>query len=235
MKQLMNGLIALVTVSAFFAGPAEAQPRGRYNEPTFRVQLGEFRPDGDSVYWDDKAFDFTGRAEDFEDTMGSVSYLHPLGPKLSLLVSGFFYEGTESQAYLAFEDEFGADILHTTELELNAFTVGLHYKLTGPDAAVIPYVGAGGGLYVWRIAEFGDFIDFGTADLEIFDDFFEQEDEDLGWYVTAGLEVPVADFWSLFAEARWDNAEGDLSGDFRGLGELDLSGRSYSAGLSWSF
>lgn len=236
MKRLITGLIALLTVAALSAEIAQAQPRGgRYNQPSFRVQLGEFTPDGDSVYWDDVAFDFTSTASDFEDTAGGLSYLHPLGPKLSFQASGFFYEGTQVLAYRNFEDQFGGDILHTTELELNAITVGLVYKLTGPDATIIPYIGAGGGIYAWRLAEFGDFIDFGGADLEIFEDFFEQEDEDLGWYATAGLEVPLADFWSIFAEARWDNAQGDLSGDFRGLGELDLSGRSYSAGVSWRF
>lgn len=216
---------------------AEAQYRqvGRYNEPSFRIQLGEFQPDGDSRYWDDSAFDFDRTADDFEDTALGVSYLRPLGDRLSLQVSGFFYEGVEDLAYLRFEDQFGNDIVHTTELELAAVTLGLVYKFAGPDAALIPYVGAGGGLYAWRLAEFGDFIDFGDPDREIFDAFFEDEDEELGYYFTAGLEVPLADSWGLFAEARWDRAEAELGGDFRDLGDLDLSGRSYSAGVSFSF
>lgn len=235
MKKLPIALMILLTAGVLFAQTAEAQ-RGRYyNQDSFRVQLGEFRPDGDSEYWTDKEQEFTGRPDDFEDSTLGLSYLHPLGPKLSLQVSGLFYEGIQDQAYLDFEDQAGRDILHTTELELASVTVGLLYRLAGPDAAVLPYVGAGGGVYSWRLSEFGDFIDFTTADLEIFDDFFEQEDEELGWYVTAGLEVPVADSWSVFAEGRWDNAEAELAGDFRGLGDLDLSGRSYSAGISFRF
>jgi len=236
MKRLLTAFVVTLIAGVVSAESAQAQRhRGGSNAPSLRVQLGEFQPDGDSLYWSDKARDFTGRARDFEDTAGGLAYLHPLGPKLSLQLSGFFYQGSENQAYLGFEDQFGGDILHTTELELNAVTVGLLYKLVGPDATVIPYVGGGGGIYSWRLSEFGDFIDFSGAELEIFNDYFEQKNEDLGWYFSAGLEVPLADFWSLYAEARWDHAEAELTGDFRGLGPLDLSGRSYSAGLSWRF
>lgn len=221
----------------FWSQNADAQYRqvGRANEPSFRIQLGEFQPDGDSRYWDDSAFDFDRTADDFEDAAFGVSYIKPLGDRLGLQISGFFYEGTEDLAYRRFEDQFGNDIVHTTELELAAVTLGLIYKFGGPNAALIPYVGAGGGVYAWRLSEFGDFIDFSDPQREIFDDFFEDEDEALGFYFTTGLEVPLADTWGLFAEARWDHADADLGGDFRDLGELDLSGRSYSAGISFNF
>lgn len=237
MKTTLSSTLILLVTAGFFAQGAEAQyrPARSYAEPSFRVQLGEFQPDGDSIYWDDLGFDFDRTAEDFEDAAIGLSYIKPLGRRLGLQISGFFWEGTENLAYVAFEDQGGNDILHTTELETAAVTIGLIYKFTEPGAALVPYVGAGGGVYSWRLTEAGDFIDFSDPDLEIFDAFFEDEDEELGLYFTAGLEVPLAETWSIFAEARWDNAEADLKGDFRGLGELDLSGRSYSAGLSWSF
>ncbi|MCP4203215.1 MAG: outer membrane beta-barrel protein [bacterium] len=235
-KPLIATTVCLVAGVLFTtASEAQYRPAKRYNEPSFRIQLGEFEPDGNSSYWDDSAFDFDRDASDFEDATLGLSYIRPLGPKLALQISGFFYEAAEDLAYRRFEDQAGNDILHTTEVELAAVTAGLIYKFTGPDAALVPYVGAGGGLYAWSLTEFGDFIDFDDPDLEIFDAFFEDEDEELGVYFTAGLEVPLADTWALFAEARWDSAEADLAGDFQGLGEMDLSGRSYSAGISWSF
>lgn len=236
-KTLIATTAAWMIAGLAWTQSAEAQyrPGTRYTEPSFRIQLGEFQPDGDSIYWDDSAFDFDRTADDFEDTLFGVSYIRPLGERLGLQFSGSFYEGSEDLAYVRFVDQFGNDILHTTELELAAITVGFLYRFTGPDAALVPYVGAGGGLYAWRLSEFGDFIDFDDPQREIFSDFFEDEDEELGFYFTAGLEVPLADTWSLFAEARWDNAEAELGGDFRGLGDLDLSGRSYSAGISWKF
>ncbi len=235
-KSLVVTLIGLIS-GLVLTATADAQYRRghRNNAPSFRIQLGEFQPDGDSSYWDGSAFDFDRQADDFEDSAFGLSYIRPLGDRLGLQISGFFYEASEDLAYVRFEDQFGGDILHTTEIELTAVTLGLIYNFTGRDAALVPYVGAGAGLYGWRLAEFGDFIDFDDPQLEIFEDFFEDESEEFGVYFTAGLEVPLADTFSIFAEARWDSVEADLGGDFRGLGELDLSGRSYSAGLSWRF
>lgn len=226
---MLSGLVLTTT--------AEAQHRGgnRYNEPSFRIQIGEFEPDGESSYWDESTFDFDRGPGDFEDAAVGLSYIHPLGRRLGLQVSGFFFESSQDLAYRRFEDQFGADILHTTEIEIAAGTVGLIYNFAGPEAALIPYVGAGGGVYSWRLTEYGDFIDFDDPNLEIFEDFFEDQSEEFGAYFTAGLEVPLADTFSIFAEARWDSAEAELAGDFRGLGKLDLSGKSYSAGLSWRF
>lgn len=232
-------IITLIGLSASLAlaTTADAQYRNgnRLNQPSFRVQIGEFEPDGDSSYWDESDFDFDREARDFEDTSLGLSYIRPLGDRLGLQVSGFFFDSSLDLAYLRFEDQSGADILHTTDLEITALSVGLIYNFAGPGAAVVPYVGAGGGVYGWRLTEFGDFIDFSDPDLEIFEDFFEEEGEELGLYFTAGLEVPLGETVSIFAEARWDSAEADLAGDFRDLGILDLSGKSYSAGLSWSF
>ena len=161
MKKSLVILLGLAS-SVVLTTTAEAQYRhgNRSNEASFRIELGEFRPDGESSYWDGSAFDFDRQADDFEDSSLGLSYLRPLGPRLGLQISGFFYEGSEDLAYIRFEDQFGDDIVHTTEIELAAVTLGLIYKLAGPNAALVPYVGAGGGIYVWRLAEFGDFINF---------------------------------------------------------------------------
>ncbi len=51
----------------------------------------------------------------------------------------------------------------------------------------------------------------------------------------AGVDVPLGDEFRLFAESRWDRVDDDLTGDFAGLGILDLSGRTISFGAGWSF
>lgn len=240
MKQVLTALFVFAVTAISFALPAAAQHgrggRGYLDgQQTFRVQIGEFEPRGESRYWDDTAFDFTGDADDFADAAAGVSYVRQLGERLGFQVSGLFYEGVEDLSYRDFVDDAGFEILHATELETSYVTVGLLFNLTGRRSPIKPYVGVGGGLYIWRLAEFGDFIDFSSPDLDIFDDFFEDEDEELGWYYQVGVQIPVTRNVAAFAEGRWDRAEADLGGDFEGLGELDLSGRTYSAGLSWSF
>ncbi|MDH3253370.1 MAG: outer membrane beta-barrel protein [Acidobacteriota bacterium] len=210
--------------------------RGHWGEDQiFRFDLGSFEPEADSQYWSDKAADFTGDSGDFDDAAIGIEWVRFLGDRLGLAFSGSFYEGAARQEYLRFEDQFGAPIRHTTELDISSFTLGLLVHLAQRDRALVPYVGLGGGVWAWRLREFGDFIDFTTADFEIFDDFFEDEGGALGYYWRAGLEAPIATNWSVYAEGRWQRVDDELGSDFEGLGELDLSGRTLSAGLSVSF
>jgi opacity protein-like surface antigen len=229
-------LLIITLAAPASANQASRSSRGHWGEEqALRIDLGLFEPRGESTYWDEKAIDFTGGPEDFEDVSVGIQYVRFLGPRLGLVVGGNFFEGGEDQEYLAFEDERGFSIRHRTELEISSLTLGLLFHLMRRDATIVPYVGIGGGFYFWRLTEVGDFIDFSTPRLDIFYDFFEDEDETLGYYYQAGLEVPMARNWSVYGEARWQRADDDLGGDFEGLGELDLSGRTIMAGISWSF
>ena len=221
-------LAGLLVASA----PAWAQ-RGPYErDGAFRVYLGTFQPEGDSEYWDDKFEDFTGDIDDFENVSFGGDYLFNLNRNLGLLFSGSYYEGDETQAYLDFVDNFGNDIRHDTTLSITSLTAGLHFSFLGPNAPVIPYAGVGGGLYLWRLEEDGDFIESGTND--IFNARLESEGEAFGYYWLVGLEVPITQGLSVFGQARWTQADDELDGDLDNLGDLDLSGREFMAGLSWS-
>jgi opacity protein-like surface antigen len=218
------------------AAPAFAQRHGRYyaeREGAFRIHLGAFRPEGDSDYWRDKEADFTGDISDFEDASFGLDYLLPLNDRVSLIFSGSVYEGETTNAYRDFVDNFGDRIRHDTTLSIASGTVGLVLHLTGPDAAVQPYVGAGGGAYPWELEESGDFIGSGPS-LPIFNATLQSDGVAFGYYGLVGLEAPITRRVSIFAEGRWTQVDDDLSGDFEGFGKLDLSGREVAAGLSWS-
>jgi hypothetical protein len=45
----------------------------------------------------------------------------------------------------------------------------------------------------------------------------------------------VGPSFAVFAEGRWHNAEDELSDDFEDFGDLDLSGRELTGGISWTF
>ena len=40
---------------------------------------------------------------------------------------------------------------------------------------------------------------------------------------------------SIFGEARWNEADDELSEDFEDFGDIDLSGHTFLVGLSWNF
>ena len=105
-------------------------------------------------------------------------------------------------------------------------------SVTDRNATISPYLGIGGGYYDWTLTEDGEFIDF--ADLSIFADRFVDSGDTFGWFWVAGVEVPLGANWRVFAEGRWTDMDDDLSGDFEGLGTLDLGGRTIAFGAGFS-
>ena len=207
--------------------------RAYEREGEFRLWGGAFRPEGDSDYWNDKKLDFTGDASDFESAIGGIDYLMGLNNNLSLMFSGTYFQGDTTQSYRDFVDNRGDRIRHDTTLDIGSVTAGLVFHLAGPDSPVIPYIGAGGGAYFWRLEENGDFIDFNHNN-DIFNARLKSDGTAFGGYGLVGLEAPISRSLSIFAEGRYTKVDADLKGDFEGFGKLDLSGRSFSAGLAWT-
>jgi hypothetical protein len=237
----LTAALALIVAAA----PSFAQnPYRPYDAPNqVRLQVGAYEPSGEGDYWDATLFDFTGEPEDFEDFVVGVDYLRRVGDHWNAVFSFSGYTGETDQAYFDFVDTAGFDIVHTTTLDLATFTAGLNYLFGGPNARFRPYVGGGVGAYVWELTEEGDFIDFGTPDLDIFSGTFFDDGVAPGYYWTAGLNVGLTQTLDVFAEGRWHNADGELGGDLEGACtgfgdrecELDVGGRQLTAGLSWRF
>lgn len=222
--------LALIALAA----PASAQYYRGDNSIRFRAGL--FEPDGDSEYWQDSEARFTGKASDLEDVIFGFDYRRGLagGGRLSLLLSVSGYEGEDSRRDRFFDDERGFPIVHRVRLDVTSFTAGLNFDLI-PHGPVRPYLGAGGGYYLWELRERGDFVFSGPVFDEIFTDSFSDDGATLGYYWLAGVAVPVTPNWGLFVEGRWHRADDRLRGDFEGFGDIDLSGREISAGFSWTF
>lgn len=202
-----------------------------------RLHIGVFTPDGKSEFFDDTAQIFTGSADGFEDTSLTADLEWALSPTSVVVFSVGRFEGSQSQAYLDFVDEFGADIRHRSSLRISPMTVGLNYFLGGPSRSIRPFVGIGAGLYLWRYREVGDFIAFGPtpADDEVYVDALESDGTTVGYYLAAGIDFRISPMTSLFIESRWHEASDELADDFDGFGTLDLSGRDLSFGLAWRF
>jgi opacity protein-like surface antigen len=225
----------ILVLTGLLAASAPTWARGYpERDGAFRLHLGAFQPRGDSEYWEDKEFQFTGDADDFESASFGLDYLLPISSRMSVMFSGSVFSGETTQSYRDFEDNFGDRIRHDTTLDIASGTIGLVLHLTGPDAPLSPYLGIGGGAFPWRLEEDGDFIDFDTNPPDIFTSTLEAEGVAFGWYWLAGLEAPISDRLSLFAEGRWTRVDDELADDLEGFGDLDLSGREFAAGISWN-
>lgn len=226
--------LALLALAAVTAAPASAQFYDR--DHTLRFRGGLFEPDGESEYWEDAETLFTGDASELEDLLLGFDYELGLGGAghLSLLVSASAWSGEDERADLFFEDQLGNPITHRVTLDVASFTAGLKVNLF-PHGPVRPYVGAGGGYYLWDLEERGDFVFSGPQFDEIFFEVFQDDGATLGYYFQGGVEIPFNENWGVFAEGRWHSAEDELSGDFEDFGDLDLSGREISGGVTWTF
>ena len=222
---------ALMALSVLAVTPAFARVGPDHS---VRLRLGLFTPEAEGQYFEEKESDFTGDTDELEDMVGGIDYLYRAGSRFRFALSGDVYEGQVDQSYRDFVDNFGDDIRHTTTLEVTSITAGIQVPLAPEGAGVLPYIGAGGGVYTYRLEESGDFIDFG-GDFEVFPATLEAEGSVLGYYLLAGLEVPISPYFSFFAEGRWDRADDELGDDFEDFGTLDLSGRRVMGGVSWSF
>jgi opacity protein-like surface antigen len=231
---------ALFGLLAVAALPASAQYRSHHyygsdRDGEFRLRIGAFQPDGKSDYWDGIRHDFTGSSpSDFQAPDFGLDFLLPLNGPFSLMFSGSVYQGTSSNAYRNFADNFDHRIRHDTTLDIASLTAGVLVHLAPRNYPVQPYLGAGGGIYPWRLKESGDFVDFNTPNNAIFSADLKSDGTAFGYYGVAGLEVPVSRRLNLFVEGRWTRVDDNLNKDFEGFGKLDLSGREVAAGISWS-
>ncbi len=229
---------ALATLLFLFApatGRAQEERLHWSGQSSIRFSIGQFSPDGSSSYWQEKEIDFTGSTEELDDITLSVDYLYFWTEQFGALVSMGGWQGKQTQSYRDFVDLSGRDISHLTTVEAVWLDLGIVFHLFDSRRAIMPYFGAGGSVVVWELAEEGEFIDFGLSPPEVFNDAFVADGDAFGWFFLVGLEIPVSDSVSLFAEGRWRSAEDELDGDFAGFGTLDLSGRSITGGVSLVF
>ncbi|RMG45954.1 MAG: hypothetical protein D6718_06330 [Acidobacteria bacterium] len=234
---LLAGALGAMLAAPALAGGPRHFPRDRHRprpaaESTFRLGLGLFTPDADSAFWDDTFSVFTGSPDSLEDVAIGADLLFPRSRWSAVLVSLEHQEGTARQAYR--HDPDGFDVWHDTELQVTPLTVGLLFYPAGREG-LVPYLGAGGGLYWWRYREAGDFLILSDPAKPIEFLAFESDGVTAGYYVLAGLDLPVGSGWSMFVEGRWQQADDALGGDFEGEGTIDLSGRSLRAGVAWRF
>ena len=235
MNRRINVLTAGCVVGLAMVGTATAQTRVPYNENpnAIRVRFGEFRPDGESLYWQQRELDFFGTAGDWEDSSWGVDYFRMLNERLGLVLGISQWEGADRTSFRDFVDNAGRDILHDASLEINRFDVGLVYYFLRRNARLSPYIGGGGSFHDYTLEERGDFIDFDTFD--VVSGTFGSVGDAFGGFWMVGLEVSVSKTIGIFGEARWNSARDTLGGDFSEFGKIDLGGRDVSVGASLRF
>ena len=129
-------------------------------------------------------------------------------------------------------DDFNQDIEQTLQLRVVPVTAVVRFLPFGRAGDFQPYVGAGVGLYTFRYAEFGRFVDPET--LDIYDARYPTTGSAPGAVVLGGVRVPLGgDVFGLTLEGRYHIATGDTGGIEKGFldEKIDLGGGQFNIGF----
>ncbi|MEW6456903.1 MAG: hypothetical protein AB1410_09370 [Acidobacteriota bacterium] len=143
------------------------------------------------------------------------------------------YERSKVTSYRDYEYSDGSPITQTLKLKITPLEINMKYYPLGLLGTMIPYFGAGTGIYFWNYQQEGDFIDFN--DYSIFTGSYNTSTQDFGANLRAGLIFKISNSIGLTGDAKYIWLKGKLSDEFQGFEKFDLNGFYFSFGISFLF
>ncbi len=223
-KASFRTAVAATALGAVFltsgAAPALAQQ-------SFTVGYGQFSlKDIDSRVAHDVVLSnldlFAFRVGDFDGPSLTGTWSLELNDYLEASLGLGYYQRTVPSVYTDYTNMGGAEIAQDFRLRIVPATATVRVVPFG-RSALQPFFGVGVGLYSWRYAEFGEFIDF--HDFTVFRDRYVATGADAGGIVLGGVRVPMGDSWSIGVELQYHEASGVVGLENGFLeDEIDLGG-----------
>ena len=160
---------------------------------------------------------------DFSGASISGDYLVGLGQFLEAGVGVGYHRRTVPSVYADFVDSDGTEIYQEMKLRITPIALTMRFLPLGNRGVVQPYVGGGVGLFSWRYAETGEFVDF--RDDTIFRASYVDTGMEVGVVALGGVRLPIGDAFGAGVEIVYHNAKGGLDPSVGFLGEtVDLGG-----------
>lgn len=246
-RHMLSGTLALLSLAV--AAPAlEAQgqaPDFLFGAPRGAVTIrGGYR----TASTTSDVFDFfketlTVSDSDFNSPVFGVDVAWAIHSRIDLVGGIEFSKSTSDSEYRDLEEDDGTPIFQRTELSRAPLTVSLKLYLAPKGKAVSrfafvpnkvrPYLGGGGGLIRYRLAQMGDFVDF--TDLSIFTGLFASSGWSSELHAFGGVDISLNPRIYLSVEGRYVWADAALSDDFVGFAPIDLSGFQTTVGIQIHF
>ncbi len=217
---------AIAAAGVLVAGPALAQHAVTLTAGQFAVRGFDSRIDRDVLLENLNVFAF--RLDDFNGGAVGGSWDLDLGNHFEVSLGLGYYQRTVPSVYNDYVDVDGTEITQDFRLRIVPGTATVRFLPFG-DTPVQPYFGGGLGLYAWRYAEFGNFIDFGAVDrfgsFDTFTDRFVAQGTDAGGIVLGGVRFPFGDRYAFGLEVQYHEVSGIVGVDNGFLEEeIDLGG-----------
>ncbi|HEX4496472.1 MAG TPA: hypothetical protein VIE43_12445 [Thermoanaerobaculia bacterium] len=252
MPSLLLALTLFGTATATFAQDAQ-EPKSRmlplapqeFNEA--RLWLGLWTPDAHSNFWDDNFQNFDAGPGRLTGFALGVDVVHHIDSHNALMATVGYNAASVREPARDVLDENGDPLEHHLNVDTWYLTAGYLLYPFGVDHPVIPYLGAGAGVYGGSVNSFrssttttdceGDDDDDGqtcTTDTD-YTDSTKSSFITFGYYALAGLEIPVTSHVAITLDGRYTVAQAHLDSGFADNNLLDLSGGQYAAGVAIRF
>ena len=154
---------------------------------------------------------------EFSGASVSGDYLLGLGDYLEAGIGLGYHRQTVPSVYADFIDSDGSEIYQELKLRITPLALTMRFLPLGNRSRVQPYVGAGLGLFGWRYAETGEFVDF--SDGAIFRASYVDSGLETGVVALGGVRVAAGDRFGAGIELVYHDAEGSLDPTVGFLGD----------------
>jgi hypothetical protein len=228
-KTWLAGVLVL-TALVLQPGTAAAQQSISLNIGAFTLRGLDARPNEDVLVQDLNYHAFN--IKDFNSVTVGGEWLVPVGQVFEVGLGVGFYQRSVPAVYLQYVSDSGNEIQQDFKLRVIPITGVIRFIPTGRRAAIQPYIGVGVGVFSWRYAETGEFIDSSGG---IFRGNFVATGTNAGPVVMGGIRFPLTTGFAFGGEVRYQAAQGSLnSNDFNGS-KIDLGGLTYQANIIFRF
>ena len=222
-RRMTGSLVAVLAILSVGAPAAQAQGKQSvsFNIGYFVSPAEDARQTNDVIVQNLNFLLFD--PSEFSGASISGDYLLGLGDYLEAGVGVGYHKTTVPSVYADFVDSDGTEIYQEMKLRITPIALTMRFLPLGRRAVVQPYVGAGVGLFSWRYAETGEFVDF--TDTSIFRASYVDTGFEVGAVVLGGVRVPIGDAFGAGLEIVYHNAKGGLDPNVGFLGDtVDLGG-----------
>jgi hypothetical protein len=238
MRRLVWSLSAVALVFGFMAAPeASAQQSVNFYIGGFTPRALDGRPNDDVLVQNSSFLSTLDQVRgidigEFNRVTIGAEWLVGIGRFAEGGLGIGYYQRSVPTLYTDLVNTDGTDIEQTLKLRIVPFTATVRLLPLGSDRAVQPYIGAGVGVYRWRYAETGQFVDF---DNNVFTGNFVGSGGAAGPTILGGVRFPAGSAAVGF-EVRYQSAEGELPVDqgFAGT-TIDLGGMNYLFVMNFRF
>jgi opacity protein-like surface antigen len=249
MKRLIQSLLPVLAMLAI-APAALAQdsqgseqpivPQDPFRFSESHLWIGASVPDAHGSFWDDNFQNYKASRGQLTGVAFGGDYIRHLDRHNALMLSaGLSFSSVREPARHVL-DEDGNPLEHHLDLGTLSLTAGYLFYPAGTEHRLIPYLGAGAGLYLGELRAYRS--SFTTDDCDedgnCTTEYVDEQDSPfltVGYFAVAGLEVPVSSHMALLVDGRYTVAHAHLGSDFRDNRSLDLSGGQYVAGVAIHF